>query len=70
MRYKGLKEGCNVLKERYKAPWIQVREAFFVENLADTLVSARGTVTQSDWGVDKEVCGEEDSDGDLWVAIN
>jgi hypothetical protein len=70
MRYKGLKEGCNVLKERYKAPRVEVRGVFLCENLAAPAVSVLGAITQEDWGGDVTVNPTlADGSGDFWLSF-
>jgi hypothetical protein len=54
-------------KIEYETPRARVRGVFLCEDLADTLVSARGNIRQEDWGTDDTVIGGTDWQGDVDV---
>jgi hypothetical protein len=55
----------------YKTPLVQIRGVFLCENVADTAVSARGSIVQEDWDVldDEEVGAGTNTDGNIAVLF-
>jgi hypothetical protein len=59
------------LKDEYKTPLAMVRGVFLCDNIADTMVSARGSIRQEDWDVsdDQEVGAGTNPQGNINVFI-
>jgi hypothetical protein len=61
----------EILKEEYETPRASVRGVFLCEDLADTLVSARGSIRQEDWDIsdDQEVGAGTNTQGNINIFI-
>jgi hypothetical protein len=56
-------------KIEYETPRASVRGVFLCENVADTVVSARGDILQEDWDTGNTVIGDTDWQGDIDVDL-